>query len=373
MPGSWDGASFDGMHATTLGSAAGSTRGSYGLRPWICSLSASLLLLLTAHPGSADPPPASAAASTAAPRFHLFSTSPLPTSRTLSAVRELETADPPLQDWEASSSATPSAHRIREALRADGAEIRAAGKFLALRPWGDLKRHPWAGAAIAGTLFYASSHKRGLRDEFLEDDPFAHEAGLLDASSKFGEWQIPAAATVGLYLGGLASNKPAVREGGLLLAETMLYTAVVTGIGQSLFAEDRPQEGGKLHLARAPGHGVSGHASFSVALTQPLVRRYLGIRPDDGPWLRAGKRAGQVVGWSIPLLTGLSRIQDDKHFLWNVLAGWGVGYYVSDTVWKAHRRRLTGEPVRHGKLVPSTFAPWVGPESSAGFIVAWHF
>lgn len=264
-------------------------------------------------------------------------------------------------------------HRLRDALREDAADFKSTARLVLLRPWRDLKRRPLVGAAVAGTLFYTSAHKRGIREEVQEDRLLENDRGLLGGSSRFGQWQIPAAAALAVYLGGLTSHKPGLRDTGRLVAETMLFTGMATTLGQSVLAEDRPASGGRLHFFGGIGHGVSGHASASVALTYPLVRRYLTVAPGDGRWKRAGKRAGQVVGYSIPFLTGLSRVRDDKHFLWNVLAGWGIGYYVSDTVWKAHARGPHGEGERASSWVPRGVAPYVDPQGGGGVELSWSF
>ena len=126
------------------------------------------------------------------------------------------------------------------------------------------------------------------------------------------------------------------RRAGLLLSESALFTAVATEIGQFVLAERRPEEGGSLRFFAGGGHGISGHTSIVASMSVPLDRLFLQIGPDDGAWSKTGKLLGKGVVYSLPVLTGWSRINDDKHFAWNVLLGLGTGFLIGDFVSSAH-------------------------------------
>ncbi|MBU1852861.1 MAG: phosphatase PAP2 family protein [Candidatus Omnitrophica bacterium] len=153
------------------------------------------------------------------------------------------------------------------------------------------------------------------------------------------------------------------KETGLMLAESLIYTGILTGIGQFVFAEDRPYEGGDMHFLKTGGHGISGHAAISASIAGPLNRQYLQIEPDANEIERLTKYTGKLVVYGIPFLVGLSRVNDNEHYAWNVLLGSILGYTMGELVANAHQK---------AKENNVSFAPFI-QDHTKGIMVSFHF
>ncbi|MEW5755993.1 MAG: phosphatase PAP2 family protein [Pseudomonadota bacterium] len=98
-----------------------------------------------------------------------------------------------------------------------------------------------------------------------------------------------------------------------------IMLAGLTGAG-------RPTEGNAQWWSFDDNNGVSGHAFFGAL---PLITA---AQLSEDPWLRYSLYAASA-------LPGLSRINDDKHFLSQVILGWSIAYLSADAV----RRTDTGD------------------------------
>jgi membrane-associated phospholipid phosphatase len=104
------------------------------------------------------------------------------------------------------------------------------------------------------------------------------------------------------------------------LAVAGVFCLAFTKLGQLVFAEARPSEGGALRFFGMHGHGFSGHASAAAVVFFPVYEatraRSLTTRTIV---------AALALSWM--LLVGYTRVWANQHFVWNVMAGWTIGLF----------------------------------------------
>lgn len=198
---------------------------------------------------------------------------------------------------------------------------------------------------------YLSSQKWGFAGEFREvRNPESNETAT--RVRPLGEAIVPV-AVLSTYLIGRWSGSDTVRRNGLILGESALFTYMATEIGQFVFAEQRPFQGGQLHYFRTGGHGISGHTSIVAAMSVPLDRMFFRFRPGDSGAKKTFKVIGKSLVYMAPVAVGWSRMNDDVHFAWNVFMGLGTGWTVGNWVSDAHG--MQGRGWLHGiQLAPIT-------------------
>jgi len=166
-----------------------------------------------------------------------------------------------------------------------------------------------------------------------------------------GEAIVPL-AVLSTYFIGRFSGSESTRRAGLILSESAGFTVLATELGQFVLSEQRPEQGGKVSFFRGGGHGVSGHTSIIASIAIPLDRMFFTIRPDDSGWTRAAKYLGKGVVYAAPLATGWSRLNDNKHYAWNVLLGLGTGFMMGEFVSSAHGLDGKSDGQRSWSIVP---------------------
>jgi hypothetical protein len=206
----------------------------------------------------------------------------------------------------------------------------------------------YAGFALGA--FYLQLHKYDLHGEIQQDR--TNRGDVVSSRVRpLGEAIIPLAALT-TYAIGRFSGSEQTRRVGLILSESAAFTVLATEIGQFVLSEQRPADGGKLRFFSYGGHGVSGHTSIVASMSVPLDRLFFKIEPDDSGWMKAGKYIGKGVVYGLPILTGWSRVNDNKHYDWNVLLGLGTGYMMGSFVSSAHGLDGRDRRERNWNVVP---------------------
>jgi len=208
----------------------------------------------------------------------------------------------------------------------------------------------YAGLTLAA--LYLEHNKLALAGEIQEDRTSSADA----VSSRFrplGEAIVPVAAFATWAVGRLSGSER-TRRAGLILSESAVFTALATEVGQFVFSEQRPADGGRLSFFSYGGHGISGHTSIIASVAVPLDRLFFRVKPGDNGWMKAAKFLGKGTVYAAPVITGWSRINDDKHYAWNVVLGLGMGYTVGRFVSEAHGLDGDGPGERNWSLVPIT-------------------
>lgn len=231
----------------------------------------------------------------------------------------------------------------------DWADIRNTFREIRFRIAHPTLREGLAYAGLTLGALYLERNKLGIAGE-IQEDRTPRGNSFSSKVRPLGEAFIPVAA-LATYGVGRMTGSESTRRVGLILSESAAFTALATEVGQFVLSEDRPAQGGRLRFFRYGGHGISGHTSIIASVAVPLDRLFFRIEPDDNGWLKAAKLAGKGVVYGLPVLTGWSRVNDNKHFAWNSLLGLGTGFMVGGFVSSAHGLDR-GDRTRSWSLVP---------------------
>jgi membrane-associated phospholipid phosphatase len=121
-----------------------------------------------------------------------------------------------------------------------------------------------------------------------------------------------------------------------MILESYTLAGILTVVSQFILAEERPYEGGRMKFFDSGGHGVSGHSSLAASLVGPVSSQYLRRDAEDGRFTAVGKELARITLWTFPMLTGISRIESDEHYAWNVLLGLSIGYGTGHLIARSH-------------------------------------
>ncbi len=183
--------------------------------------------------------------------------------------------------------------------------------------------------------------------DFVSNDAFYTRFEFLG-----DRWTLPALSGM-FVLGGIFGQSQREVETGLMMVQSIFYTAAVTGMGQFILAEDRPYEGGELRFLQMHGHGISGHSSLAASMVKPLDSQYLRVQEGDSGALVTVKYLGKALLYASPVMVGASRVRSNRHYLWNVVLGVSVGYSVGNVVADVHERERDGSSAkRTWRLTP---------------------
>ncbi|MGB7631797.1 MAG: phosphatase PAP2 family protein [Candidatus Deferrimicrobium sp.] len=195
------------------------------------------------------------------------------------------------------------------------------------------------GIGVAGTAVFANTGMdRYIRNKY-QDDLRSHET---DEATKI--FNISGTAlvlvTVPVYIGtygaGLLFHNPTMEE----WAQKSLRATVVGGPALVFLATatggDRPTEGSSHWKPFQNIHGVSGHAYIGAV---PFITA---AKMSENPYQKA-------LLYGLSTFTGLSRINDDKHYFSQVALGWYLAYLSCAVVEKGNDQR---EGRVHVQLAP---------------------
>lgn len=138
------------------------------------------------------------------------------------------------------------------------------------------------------------------------------------AGYQLGFWKINAAYIVSFLGYGLISGDSAAVSKSLLMLRATAYTALLTTGIKELHLEERPRKNGDMHSF------PSGHASNVFAFAGTIYRNH--------GW------AGGIPAFAMAGFVGFSRMNDNGHYLHDVIFGGGIGLSYAmglDTEWSA--------------------------------------
>ena len=131
---------------------------------------------------------------------------------------------------------------------------------------------------------------------------------------------------IGTYGAGLLLHNPTMEE----WAQKSLRATIVGGPALVFLAAatggDRPTEGDSHWKPFQNFHGVSGHAYIGAV---PFITA---AKMSENPYQKA-------IFYGLSTFTGLSRINDDKHYFSQVALGWYLAYLSCDVVEKGSDRQ----------------------------------
>jgi len=169
----------------------------------------------------------------------------------------------------------------------------------------------------------------------------------------FGNGAITLPAIAGFYLYGWLGEKEKIERTALLAAESFLVTGLFNTVIKVATGRPRPFKGDSSStfggFSTSNNSFPSGHTSTAFALATVVAKEYNNV-PLAGP-----------IAYGVATLTGLSRINDDKHWASDVFFAAALGYFTSKIILKLHSnkkgRHFTIYPradSRGGGLVLST-------------------
>jgi membrane-associated phospholipid phosphatase len=139
-----------------------------------------------------------------------------------------------------------------------------------------------------------------------------------------------------LFFLGRAANNDRAQEAGLLGAEALVDTVIVSNVAKLVARRERPSRDNGRGLFEAGGSSFpSGHAISSWALAEVIASEY-----HDKPLVRIG-------AYGLATAVSLARITARKHFPSDVFAGSAAGFLIGRYVYRAHH-----ESSRHWSLAP---------------------
>jgi membrane-associated phospholipid phosphatase len=170
--------------------------------------------------------------------------------------------------------------------------------------------------------------------------------GLGQTGSTVGGLKVMAPLTLGLFAAGRVAHDGTFRAFSYDATQALIVNGVYTEIFKKSVSRTRPDASDSLSFP-------SGHASSAFALATVAQKHY-------------GWKIG-VPSYLAASAIGFSRIERNKHYLSDVLAGATLGVIAGRTV-----ARVNGEPVgrqRNFSLAPMTDAQGTGVGASAS--VSW--
>jgi membrane-associated phospholipid phosphatase len=163
----------------------------------------------------------------------------------------------------------------------------------------------------------------------------------------------------GLFLSGVLTKQPKLRETGLLGGEAVVDALIVSEVFKVATGRQRPLEGnGGGHFFHGSDSFPSGHTIESFALASVVAHQY------------HDNKAVVFLSYGLATLVGASRFSARQHFASDIVAGGVMGWFIGRHVSK--RSRDGRQSVTKALLSPQVI-PHVQPsDRSYGILLAWH-
>jgi len=191
-----------------------------------------------------------------------------------------------------------------------------------------------AAAATTASLALAYAEKRPLQELLHGGGRLGFADWLARAASAAGEGVIVTAVGVAMLGAGAVLGLRRVADAAWVLGAAGLPCWLLVVVGQFVFAESRPIDGGAMHWFASGGHGVSGHASAGALLLGPVRVLAAGAHR-----VVRASAVILIIGWG--LLVAWSRVWLDMHYVWNVGVGLLLGWATTSAAFAAWRHEGT--------------------------------
>jgi membrane-associated phospholipid phosphatase len=185
------------------------------------------------------------------------------------------------------------------------------------------------GIGVAGAALFANTGMdRYIRNKYQEDlrSTGTDETTKIFNISATGITLVLVPAYIGAYGAGVLLHNSTMVE----WAKNTFRATVVGGPALLVLAAatggDRPPEGDSNWGAFNNFHGISGHAYFTAI---PFITA---AKMSENPYQKA-------IFYGLSTFTGISRINDDKHYFSQSALGWFIGYLSCAVVEKGNDRR----------------------------------
>ena len=131
--------------------------------------------------------------------------------------------------------------------------------------------------------------------------------------------------TAGFYIGGAIAHNEKARETGILGAEAVLDSVIVSEVFKLTMRRERPLDGdGKGRFFQGGSSFPSGHSTVSWALASVVAHEY------------NSNIFYPIAAYSLASLVSFSRLSGQNHFPSDIFAGAALGWFTGRYVFKTH-------------------------------------
>ena len=189
----------------------------------------------------------------------------------------------------------------------------------------------WATASIvAGTTGILYVLDDEINDNF-KDNRSSTTDDLSDVFEPFGNSAIVFPTLVGFYLYGQFGENEKIERTALLAAESFLVSGLFNSVLKVMMRRTRPFDGVSADTFDSSFTGnnsfPSGHTTTAFAIATVVANEY-----EKVPFIAP-------ISYGIATLTGLSRLNDQKHWASDVFFGAALGYFTSKTILRLHSNK----------------------------------
>ncbi|MFT4578722.1 MAG: membrane-associated phospholipid phosphatase [Nitrospinales bacterium] len=169
-----------------------------------------------------------------------------------------------------------------------------------------------------------------IRDGF-EDSRSSTTDDVSEFFERFGNGAISLPALGAFYLYGYFGENAKAERTALIAVESFLVTGLFTTVLKTVAGRHRPSTGDSSTsfdgFTTDHGSFPSGHTSTVFAIATVIANEY-----EDVPFIKP-------ISYGIATMTGLSRINDEKHWASDIFLGAALGYFTSKTLLRLHSNK----------------------------------
>ncbi len=192
-------------------------------------------------------------------------------------------------------------------------------------------RSDWimAGWVAGGTgMLFALDEE--IRDIF-EDARSSTTDDLANIFEPFGNGAFTLPALAAFYVFGHFDENDKAKRTALIATESFLITGLYTTVIKAAFGRHRPSTGDSSTsfdgFTTDHNSFPSGHTSTAFAIATVVANEY-----EKVPYIKP-------LSYGLATLTGLSRINDEKHWASDIFLGAALGYFTSKTILRLHNNK----------------------------------
>lgn len=227
-------------------------------------------------------------------------------------------------------------------------------KYIFLSPlrW---KSRDWLKASLVlgatGVLFALDDDIQ----EFIQDERSSTTDDIANIFEPFGNGGYTFTGLAAFYVYGHFFKNPKAERTALLAVESFAVTGIFTFALKFSTGRVRPRSAKDSGEWNGPNFDdvsfPSGHTSSAFAIATVLATEY-----KNNPWV-------PPIAYGLATLTGLSRLNDNKHWASDVFLGGALGYFVGKTILKLHSNKKG----RHYTIYPRMSRKEAGLEFAMRF------
>jgi membrane-associated phospholipid phosphatase len=192
-------------------------------------------------------------------------------------------------------------------------------------------------------------------NDFIQDERTSTTDDIAGVFEPFGNGGYTFGGLVGFYLYGRVFENSKAERTALLAVESFAVTGMFTFALKFTTGRVRPQSAQNSREWSGPNFDdvsfPSGHTSSAFSIATVFASEYENI-----PWV-------PPIAYGLATLTGLSRMNDNKHWASDVFLGGALGYFVAKTILKLHSNKKG----RHYTIYPRLSRKEVGLDFAMRF------